>query len=84
MPLVAGMIARHFPSDAEDFFRGEDIGDMSLGERESSLVDAKKLKEGALKYVIHTKVGGGPRVIEGEEDRLLDAHGLPKHSTDNA
>ena len=82
VPLVAGMIARHFPSDAKDFFRGEDIGDLS--ERESSLIDVKKLREGALKYVIHTKVGGGPRVIEGEEDRLLDAHGLPKHSTANA
>ena len=79
--LVASMIARHFPSDVKDFFRGEDIGD--LIEQESSLVDLKT-KEGALKYVIHTKVGGGPRVIEGEEHRLLDAHGLPKHSIDNA
>ena len=82
VPLVASMIARHFPSDVKDFFRGEDIGD--LIEKESSLVDLKKMKEGALKYVIHTKVGGGPRVIEGEEHRLLDAHGLPKHSIDNA
>ena len=82
VPLVASMIARHFPSDVKDFFRGEDIGD--LIEKESSLVDLKKMKEGALKYLIHTKVGGGPRVIEGEEHRLLDAHGLPKHSIDNA
>ena len=36
-------------------------------------------KKGALKYVIHTKVGDGPRVLEGEEHRLLDARGLPKN-----
>ena len=72
------MIARHFPSDAKDFFRGEEINDLS--ERESSLVDVKKMKEGALKYVIHTKVGGGPKIIDGEEQRLLDVYGLPKHS----
>ena len=77
------MIARHFPSDAKDFFRGEKINDLSEIE-DSSLVDVKKMKEGALKYVIHTRVGGGPRVIEGEEHRLLDAYGLPKHSIDNA
>ena len=71
------MIAKHFPSDAKDFFRGEEINDLS--ERESSLVDVKTMKEGALKYVIHTRVGGGPRVIKGEEHRLLDEYGLPKH-----
>ena len=69
------MIAKHFPSDAKDFFRGEDIGDL----HESSLVDVKTKKEGALKYVIHTKVGEGPKVMEGEEHRLLDARGLPKN-----
>ena len=44
VPLVASMIARHFPSDVKDFFRGEDIGDLS--EKESSLVDLKNMKEG--------------------------------------
>ena len=76
------MIAKHFPpADAaaagQDFFRGEDIGD--LRERELSSVDVKE--RGSLKYVIHTRVGGGPRVLEEEEQRLLDTSGKPKDTT---
>ena len=68
------MIVKHFPSDAEEFLRGEKIA--NLADSESISMDVKK---GALKYVIHTKVGDGPRVLEGEEHRLLDARGLPKN-----
>ena len=75
VPLVAGMIVKHFPSDTEQFLRGEKIA--NLADSDSISLDLKK--EGALKYVIHTRVGDGPRVLEGEEHRLLDARGLPKN-----
>ena len=75
VPLVAGMIVKHFPSDAEEFLRGEKIA--NLADSESISLDLKK--KGALKYVIHTKVGDGPRILDGEEHRLLDARGLPKY-----
>ena len=72
------MIAKHFPPAAvRDFFRGEDVGD--LRERELSSVAVKE--RGLLKYVIHTRVGRGPRVLEEEEQRLLDSSGEPKATT---
>ena len=74
VPLVAGMIVKHFPSDAEKFLRGEEIA--NLADSDQISMDVRK---GALKYVIHTRVGDGPRVLEGEEHRLLDARGLPKN-----
>ncbi len=33
--------------------------------------------EGSLKYVIHTRVGDGPKVI-GEQEHLLNINGMPK------
>ena len=38
---------------------------------------AKPFAVGAVKNLIHTRVGDGPRKL-GEEDALLGANGLPK------
>jgi len=38
---------------------------------------AKKYEEGAVKSLIHTRVGNGPQVL-GEEESLLDSNGSPK------
>ena len=38
---------------------------------------AKKFEAGAVKGLIHTRVGDGPRVL-GAEEALLNAEGLPK------
>ncbi|KAG8864616.1 diphosphomevalonate decarboxylase [Tulasnella sp. 330] len=38
---------------------------------------AKKHEEGAVKGLIHTRVGGGPRIL-GDDETLLDASGMPK------
>lgn len=38
---------------------------------------AKKFEVGAVKGLIHTRVGDGPRVL-GEEEHLLGSDGMPK------
>lgn len=36
-------------------------------------------KPGTLKYLIHTHVGDGPRVLTNPSDHLLNGEGLPKN-----
>jgi diphosphomevalonate decarboxylase len=74
LELFAGMIKKHFPAAAEGedlFFRGEKIGgDLKTLDLELPIM------RGALKYVIATRVGSGPEVVEGKH--LLDEAGMPK------
>ncbi len=38
-------------------------------------------EKNALRYIIHTKLGDGPKVLQDPEESLLDAEsGLPKNS----
>ena len=43
-------------------------------------MDVNIAAPGALRYVISTKVGSGPEIIEGSEDsiHLLNSDGLPR------
>ena len=81
--LLASVLRHFFPSTDERFFRGEEIRGNSevKAEAESliSKINAKVNPKDSLKYVIHTKVGDGPKRLHGEDDHLLDREsGLPK------
>lgn len=46
------------------------------------LQDALKIEPyspGCLNYIIHTKVGGGPKVLTDEQEHLLNSGGMPKY-----
>lgn len=80
---IIGLIVSYFPqesfSDPFQLFDGAQV--------QGRLVDgfnaavAKRFGTGAVKTLIHTSVGDGPRAIRDEEESLLGADGLPKTLT---
>lgn len=42
------------------------------------LLNLTKHKPGMLKYIIHTKVGDGPKILKDFDSHLLNEAGLPK------
>lgn len=82
MKDIVNMIATYFPlsspfKDNFTVFRpGDLVGEMSLASGFNSEV-VTKFEVGALKDLIHTKIGEGPRVL-GSAHTLLDEIGMPK------
>lgn len=73
------VINHYFPSNNidEPFFKGIKTDPEPIQESILSAVGGK-VKPGALKYIIHTKVGSGPVELKKSSDHLLDNNGLPK------
>ncbi|WVQ81743.1 diphosphomevalonate decarboxylase [Cryptococcus sp. DSM 104549] len=77
MPQVLGAIKRFFPTaeETEDPFK---TGVRGLPEGfQMGVVREGGWEKGAVKSLIHTRVGDGPRVLERSESLLAD-NGLPK------
>ncbi|KAJ7044128.1 GHMP kinase [Mycena alexandri] len=77
---IINMIAHYFPQqdafkDPFDLFKGAGAGQGALVSGFNANV-AKKWERGSVKGLIHTRVGGGPRVL-GPEESLLGHDGLP-------
>lgn len=80
---VVELIVTYFPQEENSFrdifglFGGSPVlGKVPTGFNENV---AKRFGVGAVKGLIHTRVGDGPRKL-GEEEALLNAAGLPKKS----
>lgn len=79
---IVKMIVKYFPQeqnfkDVFGLFEAEGgVGEGGVVEGFNEAV-AKKFEVGAVKGLIHTKVGDGPRVL-GPEDSLLADNGFPK------
>ncbi|KAI5123886.1 hypothetical protein M0805_005703 [Coniferiporia weirii] len=77
---IVELVVAYFPQaqafkDAFGVFGGaQPLGGVPVGFNEAV---AKKFEVGAVKGLIHTRVGDGPRVL-GPEEALLGADGLPK------
>ncbi|KAG9010411.1 diphosphomevalonate decarboxylase [Tulasnella sp. JGI-2019a] len=83
MKEIIDLIVAYFPQTEafKDPFKlfansSEGPGKSGLPEGFNGAV-AKKHEEGAVKGLIHTRVGDGPRVL-GDEETLLDVSGMPK------
>merc|ERR1712004_424138 len=76
--LVSNLVRHFFPpqDDCEQYVRGLPI---HTRETPQNLINAIPLipSQGNVQYVIHTKVGGGPKLLS-EELSLLDNKGMPK------
>ena len=76
---IVQLILAYFPqsqpfNDVFGLFKGGEVaGLVPAGFNEAV---AKRFEVGAVKNLIHTRVGDGPRVL-GPEEALLDAQGLP-------
>lgn len=80
MKEIVGLILAYFPQ-AQPF---NDVFGLFAGSQAQGAVPAvfneavaKKFEVGAVKNLIHTRVGDGPRKL-GPEEALLNAEGLPK------
>ncbi|KIJ60024.1 hypothetical protein HYDPIDRAFT_99556 [Hydnomerulius pinastri MD-312] len=77
---IVDMVVKYFPQaqpfkDPFGLFKGAGVqGGVVEG---FNTAVAKQFEVGAVKTLIHTRVGDGPRVL-GEEEALLGANGLPK------
>lgn len=81
MQEIIRMIVHYFPQqeafkDVFGVFKTGPLGEGGIVKGFDAGV-AKKWEVGAVKGLIHTKVGGGPRVL-GEEEALLGPDGLPR------
>jgi diphosphomevalonate decarboxylase len=81
MREIVALVVHYFPqadkfADPFRLFGGAGPGEGKLIDGFNSAV-AKKASVGAVKGLIHTHVGDGPRVL-GEEEALLAANGFPK------
>lgn len=64
------------PPEAAEYFRG-----LPINTENHPILDDFKLRHpsGFLKYIIHTKLGDGPKVLSDSTEHLLTPQGLPKH-----
>lgn len=68
-----------FPSNTspQEYFRGLPINIS----KSNNLRESLKLQQqtpGRLRYIIHTKLGEGPRIFTHDSEHLLTENGLPK------
>ncbi|GJJ06525.1 hypothetical protein Clacol_000717 [Clathrus columnatus] len=80
IPEIINLIAHYFPqnqtfSDPFKLFTNQVPGKLPFPEGFNTQV-VKKAEEGAVKGLIHTRVGDGPRVLSDSES-LLGTNGLP-------
>jgi diphosphomevalonate decarboxylase len=78
---IISLIVKYFPQadafkDPFRLFGFAGVGEGGVVEGFNVNV-AKKFEVGAVKSLIHTRVGDGPRVL-GDEEALLNTEGLPK------
>ncbi len=79
VPVIMSIVKHVFPNhdNGDGFLRGPQI---AAAEPPAALVDSLpvSVQPRAIKYVIHTRVGPGPQVIEDPNQCLLDSKGNPK------
>ena len=78
MPQIIGAIQSYFPPE-EEFNDRLSVKDKIITTLPEGFDEKRAVKweKGAVKSLIHTKVGDGPRVLGGEET-LLNEQGVPK------
>ncbi|XP_013410848.1 diphosphomevalonate decarboxylase-like [Lingula anatina] len=77
---VLAMVNHCFPpieQNGDQYIRGLQVEELPIQKDLKESLGFTPLSPGALKYIIHTKVGAGPQVLPSTEC-LLDENGLPK------
>ncbi|XP_022909970.2 diphosphomevalonate decarboxylase [Onthophagus taurus] len=79
---VISLINYVYPSSTpkEEYFRGIPFEDLSqnISEDLQGKVMNQRMEMDQLKYIIQTKVGSGPKMLEDESEHLLNEMGNPK------
>lgn len=79
VPHVLSVINTAFPSldSTVEYVRGSPLNEVPLIE-DLKLYNIPKQNQGLLKYIIHTRVGDGPKILKDFDSHLLIETGLPK------
>ncbi|GAB0195413.1 diphosphomevalonate decarboxylase [Grus japonensis] len=74
------VVRRSFPpaTNGDQFVRGLPVGSASLPEELLAAVVTEPVL-GAVRYILHTKPGPGPQLVDDPSQHLLGADGLPRH-----
>ncbi|XP_072790604.1 diphosphomevalonate decarboxylase isoform X2 [Taeniopygia guttata] len=73
------VVRRSFPpaANGDQFVRGLPVGSAALPQELLAAVLAEPLP-GAVRYILHTKPGPGPQLVDDPSQHLLGADGLPR------
>ncbi|CAH0386673.1 unnamed protein product [Bemisia tabaci] len=76
VPDFAATLQYIFPPEEtlESYFKGESV---QFGTVNEGLRTYPQQSPGLLKYIIHTKIGDGPKRLDSSEDHLLTLSGVP-------
>lgn len=79
VPEFVQMVQHFFPPDTngEDFIKGLPVSRASLSEELKRGIGLEPMSKG-INYIISTKAGPGPCVVEDPSQHLLSSDGLPK------
>ena len=79
VPIIMSIVKHVFPNhdNGDGFLRGPSV---EVVQPPEGVLDSLNVsvQPGAIKYVIHTRIGPGPLVIDDPSECLLDAEGNPK------
>ncbi|KAM9374115.1 diphosphomevalonate decarboxylase [Phaethornis superciliosus] len=75
------VVTRSFPPapNGDQFIQGLPVGSATLPEELVATV-VREPVPGAIRYILHTKPGPGPQLVDDPKQHLLGADGLPCHS----
>ncbi|KAM9288788.1 diphosphomevalonate decarboxylase [Morus bassanus] len=76
------VVRRSFPpaANGDQFVRGLPVGSASLPEELLAAVVTEPVP-GAIRYILHTKPGPGPQLVDDPSQHLLGADGMPHRRT---
>ncbi|NWR27053.1 MVD1 decarboxylase, partial [Tachuris rubrigastra] len=76
------VVRRSFPpaTNGDQFVRGLPVGSAALPQELVATVVTEPVP-GAVQYILHTKPGPGPQLVDDPSQHLLGADGLPRHCT---
>lgn len=79
VPQFMAVLDHFFPchNSSKDYKRGIPIETIEPSEDLLQKIDAEVQEPGKIKYIIHTRVGDGPKYLENPKDHLLNDQGWP-------
>lgn len=75
IPIMCALINHYFPSDNKKYFQGIEIDKKFIAPEELCQSLGIVPQQNVLKYILHSKVGNGPVLLNDEREHLLDANG---------
>lgn len=80
VPKIISLIKKVLPNDdsSVEYLKGIPVDDGIISDEILSRISQEPIGRNLLKYIIHTKIGEGPKELHSNES-LLNSNGLPKN-----